>query len=754
LACQTLCRSGGAGPRPEAWVGPIFSPRLVIRAGHPYTQDLALRPDGLILATLGTQQAGLHFWETRGGRPLGVWHGHPRLQRFLLSQDRLLTWGEGRACLWDCQGLHHGHLEFPLIREYSSAEGVQLGPRQLLLGGSPVRLINSRNGKVRAEFPKERWLHLGPRGRRLLAGNRLLSGVSGRVVHQFENACAQAAFSPEERWLAVAGYSDAFLTLMDLDRAQTFKHEAHAHRIIAMQFSPDGLYLASLCEKGGLTVVDLEKGSSQVLECQLEGVNVLGWLGPERLMVGDGTGAYRLVEVAPEGLRASTVVPGPLVTENGVGRWLLGPDGLAAWTLGPHLSIRHLGSGQLVGGLPGPLRSEPRVRQQLIGETVLVEGQPWDLLTGKRMSHEAYGPLGERLVARRGENYVLDEEVAVPVPPEVPHLRAVCQRLRLAVFSNASGKRLEVWRRDNQVWSRWRTSPELPSNPQGLKFNAGGQLLSWHDGQGHSTVWIPELNRLLPGTGPVALLPHGWVECDASGLVVLRDVQGQARRQLAGSNPWSWVFCNQCVVLVHPTRAEVWDARLEQQLGAWELPGLTGAILTDEGSHLAGIESSGDISLWSLPQGKPLGPSQPFDPRDLPHLKFVSAHGLALACAGKECGVWLLADGHFEWLRFGEPWFSGVHPLPGERVLLLTQDGSWHLYGGRPLRRLISLSTAQDAGWLALAEDGRWDSSPELYGRVLLDSGGSPPAPEADLWQSVFGCETASPPRTAESSSS
>jgi len=251
----------------------------------------------------------------------------------------------------------------------------------------------------------------------------------------------------------------------------------------------------------------------------------------------------------------------------------------------------------------------------------------------------------------------------------------------------------------------------------------------------------------------VALLPHGWIECEASGRVLLRDVQGQTRRQLAGSTAWSWVFCNQCVVLVHPTRAEVWDARLEQQLGAWELPGLTGAILTDDGRHLGGIESNGDISLWSLPHGQPLGSSQPFDPRDLPHLKFVTGHGLALACAGKECGVWFLEDGEFEWLRFGEPWFSGVHPLPGKRILLLTQDGSWHLYGGRPLRRLISLTTTQDGGWLALAEDGRWDSNPELYGRVLLESGGSTPPPQPDLWESLFTCAPSALPAAGPAAS-
>ncbi|MBS2038716.1 hypothetical protein JST97_27290 [bacterium] len=722
--------------------------RLVIRAGHPYTQDLGLRPDGLILATLGTQQAGIHFWETRGGRPLGVWLGHPRLQRFFLSQDRLLSWGEGRACLWDSQGLHHGQLDFPMIKEYSGAEGVSLGTRHLLLGGSPVRLVNARTGKVRAEFPRERWLHLGPRGRRLVVGNRLVSGVSGREVHQFENACAQAAFSPEERWLAVAGYSDSFLTLMDMDRGQTFKHEAHRARIIAMQFSPDGLYLASLDEQGGLTLVDLDRGDSQVLASALEGVNVLGWLGPERLMVGDGSGAYRLLEVAPERLRASTVVPGPLVAEGGVGRWLLGPEGLAVWALGPHVSVRHLSSGQVVGGLPGPLRGEPRVRQRLVGQTVLVEGQPWDFQTGKPLSNQCYFALGQHLVSRRDEHYFVDEKVCLPVPPEAPQIRAVCSRLRSLVFSDARGRRLEVWRGQAQEWSRWRTSPELPTNPQGMQFNSGGQLLSWNDGQGSTTVWLPELNRVFSCAGAVALLPQGWVECDAAGQVAVRDAQGQVRHQMAGSLPWSWVFWSQAgLVLVSPHRAEVWDGQLARLQGCWELPGLSGASLTEDGRFLAGIETAGDISLWSLPEGKLLGPSQPFHPQDLPHLKFESGHGLALACAGKECGCWFLDSGQFEWLRFPEPWFSGLYPLPGGRVLLLTQDGCWHLYGGRPLRRQATLRTCQDGGWLVLSEDGQWEATPELYSRVLSPSGGHPQPPQEGLWESII-CERSSLPAT------
>lgn len=720
--------------------------RLVIRAGHPYTQDLAFRPDGLILATLGTQQAGVHFWEVRGARPLGVWHGHPRLQGLRLAQDRLLSWGEGRACLWDSSPLHYGSLDFRLLKDFTGiGEGSQLGSRQFLLGGTTVRLGNSRTGKVLLELPGERWFHLGPRGRRLVLGNRLISGVSGRLVHQFDSACAQAAFSPEERWLAVSGYSQSFLTLMDLDRAQSYRHEAHRARILQMRFSPDGLYLASLCEKGGLTVADLEAGHSHCLDCELEGVNALGWLGPERLMVGDGTGAYRLVEVAPEGLRASTVVPGPLVTESGTGRWLLGPDGLAAWTLGPHLGIRQLVSGQTLAQLPAPLRAEPRVRQQLVKDTVLVEGFPWDLQRGKAQPGGPLAVLGEMLVARRGLHYKIGD-VTLTAPEEVPQLRAVCPRLRSFAFTDATGQRLDIWKKDARDWSRWRTAPQLPANPQNLRFSSNGQLLSWEDGRGGSTVWLAEANRLYPTTGPALLLPQGWVESDASGVVQLRDGQGNVRKQVGGG-PWRWIFhTGELVLLVGPRRAEAWNLELDTLRGAWELPGLVAAYLISEGRYLLGVEASGDVSLFSLPDGAPWGDSQPFHPHDLPHLQVSSGHGLALACAGRECGCWHLADGKFEWLRFGEPWFSGLHPLPGGRVLLLTQDGSWHLYGGRPLRRQASLSTAQNDGFLVVGPGGRWDSSPELYSKVLVESGRQAPAPQDDLWQSLISSPSSALP--------
>mgnify|MGYP003584276326 CR=1 FL=1 len=717
-----------------------MSERLVLRAGHPYTQDLAFRPDGLILATLGTQQAGLHFWEVRGTRPLGVWQGHPRLQGLRLSQDRLLTWGEGRACLWDSSCLHHGSLDFSLLKDFRGiGDGSQLNSRHFLLSGSTTRMGNSRTGKLLLELPGERWCHLGPRGRRLVVGNRLISGVSGRTVHQFESPCAQAAFSPEERWLAVSGYSDCFLTLMDLERAQCYRHEAHTARIVRLQFSPDGLYLASLCERGGLTVVDLELGHSHCLDCELEGVSALGWLGPDRLMVGDGTGAYRLIEVAHEGMRSSTVVPGPLLTETGTGRWLLGPDGLAAWCLGSHLGIRHLATGQAVGHLPAPLRSEPRVRQQLVGETVLVEGAPWDLQRGKARPGGPLSALGDRLVGRRGQDYWL-ADLAVSAPPEVPHLRAVCSRARFFAFTDAGGQRLDIWRRDARDWSRWRTAPALSTSLQDLQFSSNGQLLSWHDGQGRSTVWIPEANRLFPTTGPALLLPQGWVEADASGAVQLRDGQGNLRRQLSGSTGWRWLFYSPAglVVLVSSQRAEAWNLEMETLRGSWELPPLAGARLTEDGQFLMGVEVSGDVSLWSVPQGRPLGPSQPFHPQDLPHLQLSSGHGLALACAGRECGCWHLDDGSFEWIRFAEPWFSGVYPLPGGRVLLLTQDGSWHLYAGRPFIRQATLSTAHNDGFLIVSADGSWDSSPELYSKVLLDSGRQPPAPHDELWQSLL----------------
>lgn len=724
-----------------------MSERLVIRAGHPYIQDLAFRPDGLILATVGTQQAGLHFWEVRGGRPLGVWHGHPRLQGLRLGQDRLLSWGEGRVCLWDSTPLHQGSLDFPLLKDFSGiGDGSQLGSRQFLLSGSTTRLGDSRNGKVLLELPGERWCHLGPRGRRLVVGNRLVSGVSGRIVHHFETACAQAAFSPEERWLAVSGYSDPFLTLMDLERAQSYRHEAHACRIVRLQFSPDGLHLASLCEKGQLTVVDLESGHSHCLDSQLEGVSALGWLGADRLVVGDSSGAYRLVEVALEGLRTSTIVPGPLLTESGTGRWLLGPDGLAAWTLGGHLGMRHLPTGQTVGQLPAPLRSEPRVRQQLVGQTILVEGHPWDLERGKAQPGGPLAALGEVLVARRAQEYQVGDLV-VSAPCEAPQLRAVCPRLRSFAFTDKSGQRLDIWRQDAHNWSRWRTAPALPGSPQNLHFSSNGQLLSWQDGNGGSVVWMAEANRLFACTGPTALLPQGWVEADASGAVQLRDGHGNVRRQLPGSTDWRWLLHSPAagVLLVAPGRAEVWNLEMDTLRGAWELPGLVRASLTEDGSALLGVEASGDITLWSVPQGHPLGPSQPFHPHDLPHLQVSSGHGLALACAGRECGCWRLEDGSFEWIRFAEPWFSGAYPLPGQRVLLLTQDGSWHLYAGRPLRRLASLSTAQNDGFLVMDEGGRWDSSPELYGKVLLDSGRQAPAPEDDLWQTLISLPSSLP---------
>lgn len=707
--------------------------RLVIRAGHPYTQDFSFRPDGLILATLGTQQAGVHFWEVRGARPLGVWHGHPRLQGLRLAQDRLLSWGDGRACLWDTSPLHRGSLEFPLLQDYRGEDG-RLGSRRFLLGGPTVRLGDSRSGQVLLEVPGERWFHLGPRGRRIVVGPRLISGISGRQIHLFESACALAAFSPEERWLAVSGYSDGFLTLVDLDREQTFRHEAHSSRIVALAFSPEGFYLASADEQGNLTVVDLESGRSQCFESGLGSVAVLSWLGPDRLTLGDASGAYRLVEVAPEGLRASSLVAGP--TESGSGRWLQGPEGLAAWTQASHLSVVHLATGQTVGQLPAPLREEPRVRQLLVGQTVLVEGIPWDLQRGRVRAGGPLEVLAGRLVGRTGLHYQLDE-LQLEAPAEVPRLRAAWGS-RCFAFSDAGGQRLEIWKRDAHGCSRWRTAPGLPGDPLDLHFSSSGQLLGWRDGQGGSFVWNPEANRLFPVSGPSLLLAQGWLEADASGLVQLRDGQGNVRRQAPGAT-WRWLFAGpHWIVLVSAERAEVWDPSLESLKCAWQLPGLVAAQLTEDGQFLLGAEVSGDVSLWRVSDGSVHGVAQPFHPHDLPHLELSSGHGLAFACAGRDCGCWRLEDGSFEWIRFGEPWFGGVHPLPDGRVLLFTQDGSWHLYAGRPWRRLATLSTAQHEGYLVLSASGAWDSSPELYSRVLLESGRQAPAPEDDLWETLI----------------
>lgn len=361
--------------------------------------------------------------------------------------------------------------------------------------------------------------------------------------------------------------------------------------------------------------------------------------------------------------------------------------------------------------------------------------------------------LGDQLVARRGQHYQFGE-LSVFAPAEVPQLRAVCGRQRSFAFTDKSGQRLDIWRRDAREWSRWRTAPALASDPQGVQFSANGQLLTWHDGQGHSTVWIPEANRLYACSGPTLLLPQGWLESDASAVVQLRDGQGNVRRRLSGANGWRWLLHSPAlgIVLVAPRRAEAWNLELDALRGAWELPGLVGASLTEDGRFLLGIEASGDVTLWSLPEGKPLGPSQPFHPQDLPHLQVSSGHGLALACAGRECGCWRLEDGSFEWIRYAEPWFSGVYPLPGQRILLLTQDGSWHLYAGRPWRRQASLSTAQNDGFLVVSDGAGWDSSPELYHRVLMDSGRQAPAPQDDLWQNLISLPSS--PATADRATS
>ena len=729
---------------------------LVLKAGHSSTRAAVFRPDGRVLATCGNQEVGIHFWRVRDGSLLGIFSGHPRVSRFALSQNRLLTYGDGQVRLWRTSGMDEEGFQFPMLCEYAAnTEKLVLTSRHFLFrqAGFQVALGDSQDGKISHTFPEGRWFYTGARGRRILLGgekSQLFSGVSGRKVADLEVGCALAAFSPEDRWLACAGSHDLKVTLMDAETLKSWPIEGHGKRVLAGNFSMDGLWFASVAEDASLCILNLEDWQMTTTQTLVGRAEMLLWISGGRLVLGNNAGQYQVFGVTRGGVRAGTLQTAAAAhqTEAASGSWSTGPDSLAAWApAGLAVQLVQLSESTPRSQLPPPLWPQPQVPQQVVGQAVLVAGRVWSLQDGRplRLDRE-YHCLSGFPISRRGAQFEMLDGFRFQAPPG-NRLLAVDPQARRFAFYEAESRRLEVMQRDGKSLKSWRTLEpdwEGAALPE-VYFSPCASHLAVLVAPSILRVWVLESNRCQAVAGKPLFLPQGeWVNPGPEGLELWNAGGERVECPLWADKPLGLLLSpTGFVVVLRQGGVQKLSLDLQQQIGSLLVPDLFQAWVSDDGLWLAVLRRDARISLWALPSGQRLGEPRAFDPNELKTLSLRMGHGWMVARAGNQCGCWHLGTGSFEWMKIPEPWPESIYPLPGGRLLLLTQDGAWHLYAGPPLRRVATLKTAVNGDWVVFAASGRWDSSPGMKLRVGEVNGASVEPASTDrrqesLWSALL----------------
>lgn len=696
---------------------------LVVRAGYADTQVMAFRPDGRVVATCGDSKGEIRFWRVRDGALLGVFQGHPGLRSFGLSQNRLITCGESSLRLWRTSLMDEEGFDFPQLAELSSAgDRFKLSSRHFLfhLPDHKVAFASLQDGSVLHVFPKARWFHCGSRGRRVLTGGEkswLHSGFSGRLVAQLESGCHQCAYSPEERWIAMAGLADPRVYLTDPDSQKTWPLEGHRGRVLALEFSPDGLWLASAAEDRSLLVLGLEDWQLVRFDTEVGPAVLMRWLSGDRVVVADSTGGLQIFQVARSSSRAR---PAQSVVSAEGGRWSSGPDGLAAFSVpGQRVRLLNLSEPNLVSQLAPPLRAQSHHSIRLSVPIMLIGKEAWDLWTGMPLPESDYELVNQQLIRRQGAFTGIPEGPSWPTQSDSGQLMAICPGGRRFVFYRSENRLLEVMTREDSQLRVWRT--RISDHPGRPEFSPDGELLALYCRDGPPKIWLLEVDQCQE----VPDLPHflrdgGWVHrngqelelWDSSGLKVqsrsLTDIKSVQTNQ------------SQRVVVQNEQGVQVLDAHLETMLGSLNIPVLDSMTVSRDGQWLLARQSCAEsprhsrLSLWALPSGPRLDEARVFQGQEF-DVQFNSQW--AIVTGHHQCGCWHLPDGNFQWLNFPES-----HPgrcLPMEAgVLQITPDGSCHLYQGNPLQRAASLYTASQRNWIVITQEGRWDASPDLLNRI------------------------------------
>lgn len=699
---------------------------LVVRAGYADTQVMAFRPDGRVLATCGDSKGDIRFWRVRDGALLGVFQGHPGLRNFGLSQNRLITCGESHLRLWRTTLMDDQGFEFPQLAEFScSGERFKISSRHFLfhLPDQKVAFSSLQDGSTLNVFPEARWFHCGGRGRRVLTGGEkssLHSGVSGRLVAELESGCHQCAYSPEERWIAMAGLADPRVYLTDPDSQKTWPLEGHRGRVLALEFSPDGLWLASAAEDRSLLVLGLEDWQLVRFDTEVGPAVLMRWLSGHRVAVADSSGTVQIFQISRSGSRAQAAQS--VVSDAAVsgGRWCGGPDGLAAFSSpGQRVRLLNLSDPVLLSQLAPPLRPQSHHSIGLAAPTILIGKEAWDLWAGQQLPECDYGLVSQHVIWRKGALMGLLEGPSWPTPEGTDRLLAICPQGQRFAFYQPENRLLEVMVREGSHLTVWRS--RISDHPGRPEFSPDGELLALYYRDGPPKIWMLELDQCQE----IPDLPHflregGWVHRNGQDLEFWNSSGLRIRTRPMSNIKGLQTNQSRRVVVQNDQGVQVLDPHLEPMQGSLNIPALDSMTVSPDGRWLVVRQSCPEgpkysrLSVWALPAGPRLDEARLFQGQEF-DVQFNSQW--VVVAGNHQCGCWRLPEGNFQWLDFPESHPGRCLPLEAG-VLQVTPDGSCHLYQGSPLQRMASLYTASHGNWIVITREGRWDASPDLLNRV------------------------------------